>query len=76
MISPIHIKQDSLVHNIVDKFVKMPGEVENYVSYGDVLMSGVKLKGAFAGTGYDENTRFFQDFSSRMYFMEKVDLNT
>lgn len=70
MISPIHIKQDSLMHNIVDKFVKMPGEIEDYISYGDVLMSGVKLKGAFAGTGYDENTRFFADFSSRMYFME------
>ena len=69
MISPIHIKQDSLLHNIVDRFVKMPGEVEDYVAYGDVLMSGVKLKGAFAGTGYDENTRFFSDFSSRMYFM-------
>lgn len=70
MISPIHIKQDSIIHNIVDKFVKMPGEVEDYVSFGNVLMSGVKLKGAFAGTGYDENTRFFSDFSSRMYFME------
>ena len=70
MISPIHIKQDSLLHNIVDRFVKMPGEVEDHVTSGGVLMSGVKLKGAFAGTGYDENTRFFSDFSSRMYFME------
>ena len=70
MISPIHIKQDSLLHNVVDKFVRMPGEVEDYVASGGVLMSGVKLKGAFAGTGYDENTRFFADFSSRMYFME------
>ena len=73
MLSPIHIKYDSLVHNIVDKFVKMPGEVEDYAAQGSVLMKGVKLKAAFAGTGYDENTRFFQDFSSRMYFMEKVD---
>ena len=70
MISPIHIKQDSLLHNVVDKFVRMPGEVEDYVASGGVLMSGVKLKGAFAGTGYDENTRFFADFSSRMYFIE------
>ncbi len=73
MISPIHIKQDSLVHNIVDKFVKMPGEVEDYTTFGDVLMRGVKLKGAFAGTGYDENTRLFRDFSSRMYFIESAE---
>ena len=73
MLSPVHIKYDSIVHNIVDKFVKMPGEVEDYTASGSVLMKGVKLKAAFAGTGYDENTRFFSDFASRMYFMEKVD---
>jgi alpha-galactosidase len=73
MISPVHIKQNSILHNIVDRFVKMPGEIEDYVAFGDVLMSGVKLKGAFAGTGYDENTRFFPDFASRMYFIESED---
>ncbi len=71
-ISPVHIKYDSLLHNVVDKVVKMPGEVEDYTAYGDVLMSGVKLKSAFCGTGYDENTRFFKDFESRLYFMEEV----
>ena len=71
-ISPVHIKYDSLLHNVIDKVVKMPGEVEDYTAYGDVLMSGVKLKSAFCGTGYDENTRFFKDFESRMYFIEEV----
>ena len=72
MIAPVHIKYDSLIHKAVDKFVKMPGEVEDYTTYGDVLMSGVKLNSAFGGTGYDEHTRYFQDFESRMYFMEEV----
>ena len=72
MIAPVHIKYDSLIHKAVDKFVKMPGEVEDYTTYGDVLMSGVKLNSAFGGTGYDEHTRYFQDFDSRMYFMEEV----
>ena len=52
------------------KNVTIPGETEDYVASGDVLMSGVKLSGSFDGTGYDESTRFFVDFSSRMYFME------
>lgn len=69
--SPIHIKQDSLLHNIVAKFVSMPGERENYSASGSVLMAGVKLNQAFSSTGYDENTRYFQDFSSRMYFIEQ-----
>lgn len=71
-IAPIHIKNDSILHNVIDKVVKMPGEVEDYTAYGDVLMSGVKLKSAFCGTGYDENTRFFKDFESRLYFMEEI----
>lgn len=71
-IAPIHIKNDSILHNVIDKVVKMPGEVEDYTAYGDVLMSGVKLKSAFCGTGYDENTRFFKDFESRLYFMEET----
>lgn len=68
--SPVHIKQDSIVHNVLAKFVTMPGESEQYKASGSVLMSGVKLKQAFAATGYNEQTRYFQDFASRIYFME------
>ena len=71
MVSPIHVKQDSLIHNTLAKFVKMPGEQEDYVVYGDSLMeAGVKLKQSFGGTGYSEETRFFQDFGARLYFMD------
>lgn len=70
-VAPVHVKQDSLVHNVMAKFVTMPGEVEDVSAYGSTLMSGgVKLKQAFSGTGYNEETRYFQDFSSRLYFME------
>ena len=71
MISPVHIKQDSILHHAVDKFVKLPGEVENVLATGGTLMySGIKLKQGFAGTGLDENVRVYQDFGSRLYFME------
>ena len=36
-------------------------------------MSGVKIHQAFAGTGYNDETRYFQDFGSRIYFMEQVE---
>ncbi|WP_288885421.1 alpha-galactosidase [uncultured Eubacterium sp.] len=69
--SPVHIKQDSLLHNIIARHVTMPGECEDYVAYGSVLMNaGINLKQAFGGTGYDESVRYFQDLGSRMYFME------
>ncbi|MBE5923575.1 MAG: alpha-galactosidase [Lachnospiraceae bacterium] len=71
VVSPVHIKQDSLAHNLVAKFVKMDGETEDCMVYGDALMySGVKLKQAFGGTGYNEEVRYYQDFGSRLYFME------
>lgn len=70
-VAPIHIKQDSFLHNVIAKFVKMDGETEDCRVYGDTLMyHGVKLKQAFAATGYNEETRYYPDFGSRMYFME------
>lgn len=30
--APIHVKQDSLVHNVLAKFVIMPGEKEEYTA--------------------------------------------
>ena len=73
MISPIHIKKDSLVHNVIAMVKKMPGETEDCKAMGCVFNNaGVKLKPSFAGTGYNEDTRIQPDFSSRMYLWEKV----
>jgi len=71
-VAPIHIKQDGLIHNMVAKFVKMPGELEDYTASGDVLNNaGVKLKQNYVGTGYNEQVRYFPDYGSRLYFAEK-----
>ena len=71
-VAPIHVKQDSLTHNIIAKFIKMDGEKEDYIAYGDTLMNaGVHLKQGFAGTGYNDEVRFYQDFGSRMYLMQE-----
>ena len=73
MVSPVHIRQESVIHNLVAKFVKMDGETEDYLAYGDQLMyHGIKLKQAFAATGYNAEVRFYQDFASGLYFMESV----
>lgn len=69
--SPIHIRQDSMLHNLISRFKTMPGEEESYLASGELLMNaGIKLRQGFSGTGYDENVRFFQDFCSRLYLME------
>ncbi len=73
MISPIHIRKDSLAHNLIAMVKKMPGEKEDCTAYGDLYNNaGVKLKQGFAGTGYDEEVRLFQDYASRMYLWEEI----
>ena len=60
-----------LIHDVVARVVRMPGESEDVTASGAMLMyAGVKLKQAFAATGYDERVRFYPDFFSRLYFME------
>ena len=69
-VAPIHVKQDSLVHNAIALLFKMDGEIEDCYAYGDTLMhAGVQLKQGFGATGYNEEVRYFQDFASRIYFM-------
>ncbi|MCM1190999.1 MAG: alpha-galactosidase [Butyrivibrio sp.] len=71
LVSPVHIKQDSLTQSLLSRFVKMDGETEDCMVCGDELMyHGIKLKAAFASTGYNDQVRFFPDFGSRLYFME------
>ena len=70
-VAPIHVKQDSMLHNAIAKRVKMDGETEDAVMYGDALMrAGVHVAQAFSGTGYSGEVRHAPDFSSRLYLME------
>ena len=72
--APFHIKQDSLIHDVMARVMRMPGETEEHIVSGAALMyAGVKLKQAFSATGYDERVRFYPDFFSRLYFMEAQD---
>jgi alpha-galactosidase len=73
MISPVHIKKDSLAHNIIAMVKKMPGEVEDCTACGNVFNhAGVKLKQSFGGAGYNENIRLFQDNATRMYLWQEI----
>ena len=69
--TPVHVRTDSLVHNVIAKVMKMPGETEDVTVPGGVLMAGLPLRPGFAGTGFGENVRLFQDFDARLYLMER-----
>ena len=72
-VAPIHVKQDSLQHRTIAKFYKMNSEKEEHDMYGDAMMyAGVHLRSAFASGGYNENMRYYPDYGSRIYTIEKI----
>ena len=73
MISPVHVKNGSMVHDIISRFVKLDGEHEDTVIFGDALdAAGVELSPAYSSTGFNERTRVFPDFASRLYFAQRL----
>ena len=71
--TPIHVKPDGVMHNMIARKVKMDGETEDFVMYGDALMeAGVHVAQAFSATGYSGEVRHMPDFASRLYTMEQV----
>ena len=72
-VAPIHVKQDGLTHWTIAKFYKMNAESEQHDMYGDAMMyAGVHLRSAFASGGYNGNMRYYPDFGSRIYTIEKI----
>ncbi|MBR0373393.1 MAG: alpha-galactosidase [Mogibacterium sp.] len=73
MKSPVHIRQNSHTHYAISKRIDMPGEKEEHETLGSVLMkAGIRLQPGFSGSGYDGTVRYFQDFSSRVYYIEAL----
>ena len=72
-VAPFHVKQDGFIHRVIAKFYKMHSEKESHEMYGDAMMyAGVHIKPRFASLGYNENTRYYPDFGSRIYKIGKA----
>ncbi len=74
IVSPVHIRQDSAVHNLIANAVTLKGESEEMTATGSVFMeAGAALSQGFSGTGFNDKVRVFPDFASRVYFFEAQD---
>lgn len=72
-ISPVPIRMNSLLHNLIDKFKHIDSEMELVTGTGQLFMKGgIKLKEGFACRGFNENIRFMPDNGTRLYMIEKV----
>lgn len=55
-------------------FVRMPRETEDYILSGSLLNhGGIRLKSDFNGHNLDEDTRYYIDYSTRFYHLEKTE---
>lgn len=72
-VSPIHIKNNSFLHNLISKIIKMKEKGEDAIVKGDVLMSkGYEVYQSFNGTGWSDNTKLVKDGESRIYFFDRI----
>lgn len=68
VVTPVHVKPDSLTQSAIDKVVKLPGEKECVKASGAVLNRvGVNLAPGFAGTGYNDQTALWTEHGLRLY---------
>ena len=71
-VAPIHVKQGSLIHRTMARFVHLGGDTEDTILSGSELMyAGVSLTPSYGGTGYEDGARIYSDYASRMYFIER-----
>ena len=71
-VSPIHLKEDGLLLNVMNQKKDMQSEVqEGDVSGNALLSSGVFLDQEWSGTGYNKDIRLLGDFGGRLYYIKK-----
>ena len=77
MFTPIHIKQDGILHNIANSVVNVQNEKEDMTAPGILLNNtGVRLRPKFGSTGFDQDgdkTGILRTGDSRLYIITAID---
>jgi len=69
---PFRIKQNGVLHNLIAHFHPYKSEKEDiYLSSTELNHMGFIPKHQFIGSDMNENVRFTEDFSSRLYMIDK-----
>ena len=72
-VSPIPVKQDSLLHGALSHLVQLDGEKEDHIVTGSILnKAGIPLASGYQGTGFEGNTAFYQDYDARIFLIEEA----
>jgi alpha-galactosidase len=70
--SPIHIKEDGFLIKLLSKFISMKEKGLDYSVKGEILNSrGVLLRPSYIGTGYNDQSKLFGDFDTRLILVDE-----
>jgi alpha-galactosidase len=70
--SPIHIKEDGFLIKLLSKFISMKEKGLDYSVRGEILNSrGVLLRPSYIGTGYNDQSKLFGDFDTRLILVDE-----
>ena len=73
-ISPVKLKPDGAVANVVSKVYRYPSETTEVTLSGAALAhSGLKLGMKWSGSGISKTSRIMFDFAARAYYLKKVE---
>jgi len=70
---PIKLKADGLILKEARKYYRLPNNKEEYIAYGDMLGSGIRIKQQYMGTGYQKDTRILKDFGSQLMEVKVIE---
>ena len=74
MVTKIHIKDGGLLQHIASKFIKLKEGDFSLISSGKTLNNaGLNLNENFNGAGINFKERFYLDFTTKFYVIEKID---
>lgn len=73
MVSPIKLRLNGPLHNFICKVYKLNSENDSQIVSSSTLReAGIRLKGQFLGTGFNNNVRVLGDFGSRVYLLKLI----
>ena len=75
MVSPIKLKLNGKLHNFICRVYQLKAPKEECILTGVMAeKAGIRLKGQFLGTGFNNQVRVIGDFGSCIYLLEKENL--
>ncbi len=71
--APVHVKQDGIIHHLIDKFTSVNSEEQKETATGASLnRHGLALNPSFSGTGYNQDVRVMRTGDTRLYLFEEI----